>query len=125
NADEIQALVDDAEIGKTLTGLAVIDSLPSSDIPALISQQTDSSRALSHFYTQAGRFGMTVLNWAKHNGPEFVGHLCDLANALSASGFRQPVVIGASSVCNLGRFAKTTYSTFKKADAVFNRRHNE
>jgi hypothetical protein len=125
NADEIQALVDDAEIGKTLMGLAVIDSLPSSEIPALTCKQTDSSRALSHFYTQAGRLGMTVLNWAKHNGPEFVGHLCDLANALSASGFKQPVVIGASSACNLGRFAKTTYSTFKKADAIFNRRHDE
>jgi hypothetical protein len=125
DAGEIQALVDDAEIGKTLMGLAMIDSVSLSDVPALISQQTDSSRALSHFYTQAGRVGMTVLSWAKHNGPELVGHLCDLANALVASGYEHPAVVGASSACNLGRFAKTTYSTFKKADAFFSKRHNE
>jgi hypothetical protein len=125
NANEIQDIVDDAEIGKTLMGLAVIDSLPPSDIPALVSQQTDSSRALSQFYTQASRLGMTVLDWAKRDGPEFVGRLCDLANALSASGVRHPVVAIPSAVCTTGRFAKTTYSTFRRADAVFNRRYDE
>jgi hypothetical protein len=125
NGNEIQDIVDDAEIGKTLTGVAVIDSLPSSDIPALISQQTDSSRALSQFYTQASRLGITVLDWAKRNGPEVVERLCNLANLAVASGWEHPAVVGASSVCNLGRFSKATYLTFRKADAVFNRRHDE
>jgi hypothetical protein len=125
NGNEIQGIVDDAEIGKTLTGLSAIDSLPRSDIPALISQQTDSSRTLNHFYTQVSRTGMTVFNWAKHNGPEFVGHFCDLVNLLASRGVEHPVVVGPAMVCNAGRFAKTTYSAFRRADAFFSRRHDE
>lgn len=125
NANEIQDIVDDAEIGKTLTGLAVIDNLPPSNVQTLISQQTDSSRALSHFYAQVSRTGMTVLNWAKYNGPEFVGHFCDLVNLLATRGVEHPAVVGPAIVCNAGRFAKTTYSAFRRADAVFNRRHDE
>jgi len=124
SADEIQGLIDDAEIGNTLMGLAMIDSVRPSNLSALISQQTDSSQALNHFYTQASRAGMRVLDWVKRSGPESIGHFCDLANLLTLRGVEHPLVLGSAAICNTGRFAKTTYSTFKRVDAFFNRRHD-
>jgi len=66
-----------------------------------------------------------VIDWAKRNGAELVGHFCDLANLANRVGFRHPSVVGASTACNLGRFSPQAISAFKKAEPFFSKRHDD